>query len=565
MLSGLLTRGTAFLLDVCILLGTIVVGAIVATGGTDITLGRHLVRVHSVGNPLVILLSLAAIRFLARRWAPLLLVASWHLDDLELQARAIVHRLHARMRAMDQRAAWRLVLGLAAVVITLKVLNAWRHFGFVTGDDVEIEEMTFAYLFHWDWRAWELRSAFYPMTFVLPVQKVLVAVGVTETTPLVFAGRTVVAVLSTVAVPLLYRIGQRLFGRGVGLLAAGILACSGLLLAFGSTELPRPISMVFVLGAFGCLAEAGSRRAAFAGALIGIGAAMRFSELVFVAPAAAHLVIERRWRDGLTLMTAAAAVGCGIQAISDALYWGQPFASFLHIFDFTVVQGLSSRGYEPMWHYATTPAAWSDPVVVGLAIYGSTRRNWRPALWTWLPIALLSLLPHKEPRYLVPVIPFLALTAALGVQRIVARVEDSDASRVPPARRPVALALIALLAASFVFQVHVLHRTRSEPEVELARALNARGDVEVLAVEQAWMLGGRLYLRQSATVIDLDPDFVARDGALATVVSQSAPRWMAIRRPTCQRVDCSATLHLLGYQEVSPGALPDSGYRIFHR
>ncbi len=50
----------------------------------------------------------------------------------------------------------------------VKAIYAWWYYGFYTGDDVEIHEMVFAAIFGWDWQAWDIRSAFYPMVFIYP-------------------------------------------------------------------------------------------------------------------------------------------------------------------------------------------------------------------------------------------------------------------------------------------------------------------------------------------------------------------------------------------------------------
>ena len=47
-------------------------------------------------------------------------------------------------------------------------------------------------------------------------------------------------------------------------------------------------------------------------------------------------------------------------------------------------------------------------------------RGLRPAVW-WaiVPIAILSALPHKESRYVIPVVPFVSICAAAGLTRAI--------------------------------------------------------------------------------------------------------------------------------------------------
>ena len=184
-------------------------------------------------------------------------------------SRRCVSAQHALSALTESQCASR-VLWLAGFVAIVKLFNASLHPGFFSGDDVEVQEMTFAALFHWSWRAWDIRSAFYPMTFILPVQALLLHLGVTDPGRLVFAGRAVVAVISTLSLPLVFTIARRFYGQRVALIAATFLALSSLSVGFGSTELPRPISTVFVLLLFGAVSKRGTRAAVLAGLLAAI-------------------------------------------------------------------------------------------------------------------------------------------------------------------------------------------------------------------------------------------------------------------------------------------------------
>src|SRR4030081_1112955 len=130
---------------------------------------------------------------------------------------------------------------MAAVV---KLAAAWCLPGFFSGDDVEIHEMTFAALFGHAWPVWELRSPFFPMAFVFPAPRWALALGAARPEHLVFAGRVVVALLSTLVVPLTWLAARRLSSQssGIPLLAALLVAVNKLQMSFGSSELPRPVS-----------------------------------------------------------------------------------------------------------------------------------------------------------------------------------------------------------------------------------------------------------------------------------------------------------------------------------
>ena len=329
------------------------------------------------------------------------------------------------------------VVGILIVVASaIRVANVFTHFGFLTGDDVEIHEMTLGVALGKAWPVWDIRNAFYPMTFVFPVQRALVALGVTDVFSLVAAGRLFVTAIAALNVWILYRIGLSLSGdRGTALIAAALLAVSHLHMAYGSAELPRIVATAFLVPAFGAPARRRRRCGARSPASCS-GSARRCASARSSSPlppccrsslARAHDQTGAAWR---VRVARAAALLAGLAAtflfaigVSDALYWGRPFHSLLTIFDFTLVQRLSSSGFQPPWFYLTHISDWSDVLLVVLACLAPDRGSRRALLWAALPLVLLSLLLHKETRYAIPTIPFFALAAAPTLRSWIARGE----------------------------------------------------------------------------------------------------------------------------------------------
>src|SRR5207342_3233171 len=92
----------------------------------------------------------------------------------------------------------------------IRVFLAWASPGFFSGDDVEIHEMTLGTLLGKPWSVWALRCPFFPMTFVYPAQWLALQLGLSSAGGLVLAGRTVVALVSTGAIPLVWCVARRL-------------------------------------------------------------------------------------------------------------------------------------------------------------------------------------------------------------------------------------------------------------------------------------------------------------------------------------------------------------------
>jgi len=126
---------------------------------------------------------------------------------------------------------------IIAVSTIIKILNSYFYFGFFSGDDVEIHEMTFSHLFNWHRKAWNLRSPFFPMVFIYPVQAFLFNLKIQNPADLIFAGRMVVVFYSAVNLYLVYKIVASTFNNiPIGIISV-FLAISKMHATFASSEL----------------------------------------------------------------------------------------------------------------------------------------------------------------------------------------------------------------------------------------------------------------------------------------------------------------------------------------
>ncbi len=566
----LVAAALVFLLDLLGAAAALIVLVTIVAGPWTITIGGHLLRARSTGNLIVGFLLVAALRTLAPE-RPLLAVRGWSLPEVRRTAAAWLAALSRRLDTVDARTALRVVGILIVVASAIRVANVFTHFGFVTGDDVEIHEMTLGVALGKAWPVWEIRSAFYPMTFVFPVQRALVALGVTDVFSLVAAGRLFVTAIAALNVWILYRIGLSLSGdRGTALLAAGLLAVNHLHMAYGSAELPRIVATAFLVPAFGVLLRPTPMRCAFAGILVGIGASMRYGEIVFAVPAVLSVLggagvgqAGAAWR---VRVVSAALLLAGLVAtfllaigLSDALYWGRPFHSLLTIFDFTLVQRLSSSGFQPPWFYVTYIGDWSDVLLVVLACLAPDRASRRALLWAALPLALLSLLMHKEVRYAIPSIPFFALAAAPVLRSWIAR-GDVRAPRFVPVRVG-ALGIVLLVGAAVAYDAGKFRFVRSEAAVRLGWVVG-QSHAAGIAAEQSWRFGGHLYVDGSAPMIDLDLQGAGAERRLRDAVCRPDVRWAALRlRPLPAAM--SAVLSDCGLAPELTDA--EAGYLLFRK
>ena len=542
-------------LDLVLAAGVIILAGIALTGGGSLDLAGRRLSFRSVGNGLTAVALIAALRLIVGGNARFI-GTSMTPEDLGRH----VDAASSRIAGLPGRSVLRILAAGTLFGLAVRLLNAWLHPGFFSGDDVEIHEMTFAVLFDASsWRAWDLRSPFYPLTFIYPVQLVVSWLGGTDPGTLVFAGRAAVAVVSTLIIPLTFVVGRAAGGVPLALLATGLVATSALLTVFGGMELPRPVAAVLVLTSFYLGSRQTRAAAVLSGSAAALAAAMRFSEIIFIVPLLLQLGVERRIRDLILAAVGFVVTFAALQMVVDVMYWGTPFASARAIVEFTLVSGLSSRGYQPWWHYFVHAPAWTTFVVLGLATYGVSLRTWRWSLWAIAPLILLSALPHKEPRYLIPICPFVALLAASGLWRCITVL----AAR----QQHVRLAIVgALVAGSAVHQINGMHIRRSDAAVELARRLTSEiGRSDRILVEQGWRLGGRIYFGFARDVVDAGSDQLRTPGFLEDVATRQQPIRIAISTETCGAIQCQSTLFRLGYTHVDGDAVRSSGYVLFAR
>ncbi len=504
---------------------------------------------------------------------------------------------------------------------------AWVYFGFYSGDDVEVQEMSFARLFQWDWTAWELRNPLFPMVFIHPVQLLLKSLGVVEAWPLIYAGRLVVIAFSALNLWLVYRIARRLFDSpAVGLMSLFFLTLSKLHTTFASTELPRTVASTFILlGFWSLLSEKKETRAAIlSGCLLGFAAAFRFSEILFIAPAFLFLFLKKRRGQAFLLGGVSVAVFLLAVGLSDALYRRLPFYSLKNIVDYTLVRRLSSRGYEPFHFYLSGVGLWTDILTFALAVYALKLRNRMVYLWALLPVILLSFFPHKEPRYLVPALPFWAILAGLSAWHFLERARErglglrssgaekrallflggivmvllvlahrdnrysimalpflalmagahylgkaraerkgeARAALLTPARSVLLTALVACLA--LVLEIDGFRFRRSESGVEMARCLAGMPEPGILAIEDSWRAGGRLYFPKGTVLIDLDSTRLSEPGYLRRTILAAKARAVGIRDEKLRGSGGEEILESMDFHEVRfSGKKRKETYRLF--
>lgn len=266
-------------------------------------------------------------------------------------------------------------------------------------------------------------------------------------------GRVVVALLSVAAVPVLYAAARRLVGRTAALVAAGLLAVAFLPVAYSRLALADGPTLLFValglLAAAWLLQDDPGRRRGFilAGIAVGLAAGFKYNAgIVVLAPIAALALRTGTtgWPHAIRRGVLMGVVGVVAFVVSNPYVLIDPHEVWRAI-EYQANWSKSGRYVgEPMTNgfaFYTWAAGWGvgwAPLVA--AVLGAVLlvlRRWRIAVML-LPLVvgyLLVMGPQDRffARWLIPVVPVLAICAGVAVAEVVGMVRRVQERAARPA------------------------------------------------------------------------------------------------------------------------------------
>src|SRR3954454_6802119 len=377
----------------------------------------------------------------------------------------------------------RALAAIIAVSAAAQLWLAWRYYGFLTGDDVEVLSEAFRRARGLAYTPWDIRNLFVPDFVVAPV--VFLSRGVSTRTTIFLASLPFIA-LSSLTIWLVYRLALRWCGERAALIAALLFATHWIPLSFGSTVYPRTLAAACVVAA----ALIVDRWPFVAGLLIGVAFADRFSEIVFLAPLLLIVTPHRqesvRWMQALKVVLGATIAIAITVGVYDWLTWGTPFSSAMKFAHLTLFEPhFASRvKYQAPWWYVANIVRWCSPALLPLLWYARRSR----AMWfIVIPLIAFSAIEHKELRYLQVMIPFLCIAAAIGFTSM--------------RNRRIAVALVAI---SMLWDLHGLRylARKSQPSVTAAQWIASNRSIHSVAASQLWSYGDKLYLGDTMAMSD---------------------------------------------------------------
>lgn len=232
--------------------------------------------------------------------------------------------------------------------------------------------------------------------------------------------KAIMSLLSLTTVYFAYKIGERVFGTGVGVLCAGMCALWYHLIYFAPRALSEVVAGHLLLPAIYLAVFASGEKIRRDMFLAGVLCAFAFMFRLQLAPAVGVVALYccgTRWRTHWAPMICGMVPVIAIFGIADWIGWSYPFQSMYLNFSINLLQHRAAEfGVQPFDFYVGKLVTYFNLVIVFSIIGGVVVRRTRLLAYTVLAVVIPhSMLAHKEVRFIYPAFPILLILAGLGI------------------------------------------------------------------------------------------------------------------------------------------------------
>jgi phosphatidylinositol glycan class B len=320
---------------------------------------------------------------------------------------------------------WRLVAAILVAAAIPRIALAVEDQGIFWPDEIfQSLEQAHRVVFGYGFIPWEFqegaRSWLFPGTFVL-LWKLAAVVGVHSAVTLVVLAKLLMVALALVGVYATIRIAERLGGSIAGALAGLLAATFPASLIFGHRCMAEMASGPVLALAVLLWLDGDRRRMFLAGIVASSAIFLRYQNGLVTIGLLVALLASARRRQALGFI-AGGATGLLGGEILDWITWGAPFHSLFAYLHYNL--GKSATYGVSSWSYYFE-TVWSSTGVSCLAIAAGLIAAWcRARALVVVAIAFVvvhSFVPHKEYRFLMPVVPLVLALSAVGLQTLLAR------------------------------------------------------------------------------------------------------------------------------------------------
>jgi hypothetical protein len=320
-----------------------------------------------------------------------------------------------------------LVFGLSVGVVA-RLIFAFSDDGLWWPDEFyQALEPAHRAVFGYGWQAWEFVDGARHWTLPGLVAGVLWGAAQLHL-PLLPTVEVVCVALNALTIVAVYVLAQNLgASRWAAALSATVFAMMGLAVFMAPRTMGEGLSSLPVTVALALCVKPSTRRLVVAGVLLSLAVGLRLQNGLFCLGALAIAWRRGTRREASTLLGVLLG-GALLFGLVDRLTWGSYFHSAITYLRFNLIEGRASAfGTSPFWLYVTALTTAEGVTLVPLALLSlsAVRRAPEVPLILFGFLLVHSLIPHKELRFVFPLIPLLAAHAALGFDLVKPQVQGA--------------------------------------------------------------------------------------------------------------------------------------------
>jgi hypothetical protein len=225
-----------------------------------------------------------------------------------------------------------------------------------------------------------------------------------------------------------YKITERLSDKGSARLVGLLLALFWFMPWMSVRDLVEMSCVPFLVLAVWFIISRGDhpgQAAAYflAGLFLGLAFNIRPQTLFFSFGLGLAVLIERKWKEAITLLFGILLPYVLIQGSIDYLIWGRPFVELV---EYVKVNMRSAQDYItlPWYNYFLVIFGFLVPPVSLMLFFGFLR-TWKKFLVIFLAVTVFfafhSYFPNKQERFILPVLPFIIITGVIGWNEFIER------------------------------------------------------------------------------------------------------------------------------------------------
>lgn len=320
----------------------------------------------------------------------------------------------------------------------------------------------------------------------------LMGMGVAD---IIFLNRVVMVAFSLGLLYVIFELARSVYGGEAAKYALLFSAFSGILWLWSAdtnSQIPSTLFVTASLALYYRGWETGGRRQyLLSGLALGVAFMFRFDSLIFTAPLVAFSVASRK-AAGLKPFFLGFASGVLAQGVVDYLTWGgflhSPVAFVMHNL---VKDKASFFGVSPVYYYVGV-LGLHLPAMFVLHYAIEKRKGFAFLAVNALGFGLAySIVPHKEVRYLIPMMPLFFIIAGRGLERAVAL-----------HGKPLLYGFAALTVIMGALVAHSFGFSANDDGSQAMRYVGRQADSTGVAYQQYWFeTGGYTYLHKRIPMV----------------------------------------------------------------